>query len=89
MINIFLNIMVVIILIIYFLVCIIKKISFKFTFILGLITILIAAGLLMIGMEDLTINITTIAYYLFTVSVILALVEYLRDISKTTREKTP
>ncbi len=89
MINIILNIIAIIILIVYFLVCIIKKISFKITFIIGLIFLVVAAGFIILGKEDLATNITTIDYYLLIVAVLLAFVEYLRDISKIKDEKKP
>ena len=89
MINIDLNIIAIFILIVYCLVCIIKKISLKIAFIIGVIFIVVAAGSLMLEEEDLAINITTMAYYLLIVAVALAFVEYYRDITKTKKVKKP
>lgn len=83
MINIDLNTIVIIVLIVYFLVCLFKKISFKIAFIIGMIFLVVAAGFLMLERENLAVNIAAIAFYLLIVAVALAFVEYLRDITKS------
>ena len=83
MIHIDLNTIAVIVLIVYFLVCIFKKISFKIAFIIGVAFIVVAAGFLMLDDQDLANDIATIVYYLLIVSVALVVVEYIRDIRKS------
>jgi Ca2+/Na+ antiporter len=82
MVNIDFNTIVIIILIAYFFVCVLKKISFKITFVIGVIFLIVAAGLIMLENEDFANTIATIAYYLLIVAVALAIVEYFRDIKR-------
>ena len=89
MINTTLNLVAIIILIVYTIVCIIKKISFKIAFIIGVIYLLISAVFLIFDREESSINLALISYYLLIVTAILAITEYLRDMMKIEKEKTP
>ena len=87
MFNLNLDIVVIIILIIYFTICVFKKISSKITFIISIIFLVIAAGFLMLEDQDLANDIVTIVYYLLIVSIALVVVEYIRDIRKSKEGK--
>ena len=87
MINIGLNYIIIIVLVIYFFVCIVKKISFKIAFVIGIIYLIIATTLLTLEEQDLAINIVATAYYLLIIAVVLAIVEYYRDNIKPSKYK--
>ena len=87
MINLDLNIIAIFILITYFLVCLLKKISFKIAFIVGIIFLVVSAGFLMFEEEDLANDLAIISYYLLIVAVALVIVEYFGDTRKTKEEK--
>lgn len=74
------NTIVVIVLIAYFFVCVLKKISFKIMLIIGIVILGIAGGFLLFGQADFANTIATIAYYVLIVAAALAIIEYLRDL---------
>lgn len=80
MVNIDLNILVIIILIAYFFLSVLKKLSFKITVVIGLLFLGVAAGVLMLDEGELANTIATIAYYVLIVAVALMIVEYVRSI---------
>ena len=86
MVNMDLNTVVIIILIAYFLICILKKISSKITVAISMIFLAVAAGALMFGDNDLANSIAMITYYLLIAAVALVTVECFRDIRKTKKK---
>jgi hypothetical protein len=85
MINTNLTLIAIIVLIVYLLFGIIKKISFKISFFTGVIFVIIATILLTLEKELIAINIASIAYYLLIVAILLAIIEYIRDIPQFKR----
>ena len=81
-----LNIIIGVILIVYFLFCVIKKISFKISFVISMIYFVLAIIFLFLENDDLVVNISAIAFYLLIISVALALLEYFRDIMIINKE---
>jgi len=80
MVAIDLNIIVFVVLLAFFFVFLLKKISFKIIMIIGMIFLGIAAGFFLSGLIDQANTIATFAFGVFIVAAILATIEYLRDL---------
>ncbi len=85
MVNIDLNILVIIILIAYFFLSVLKKLSSKIMLIIGLLFLCVAGGAFLFEKQDLANMIATTAYYALIAGVILAFIEYMRE---STEKKT-
>ena len=87
MFNADLNIISIIVIVIYSILCIVKKINYKITFYISIFYILVAAVFLLFENEYMAINISSIAYYLLIAAVILAIVEFYRENTNKKKEK--
>ncbi len=73
---------IIVVLLMYFFICIFKNISSKIPFIIGIIFIIVSAGFMLLENYNMANIIALIAYCLFIITIALILIDNLKNIRK-------